>query len=269
MNIRQVQDFKKAKEAGRRLAAVTCYDHWSADIIERSPIDCVLVGDSVAMVVHGFPSTVHATTEMMALHTAAVARGLRTKFLVADMPFLTFRKGPEAALACVEKLMQAGAHAVKLEGVRGHEATVERIVRSGVPVMGHIGLTPQSVHGLGGFRVQGRDEEDAQELREQGRLLEQLGCFSLVLECVPSALGRTITQDLRIPTIGIGAGAGTDGQILVLQDLLGLSPQGAGYIQPRFVREFMPGREPVATALRRFAAEIAEGTFPSDQEAYA
>ncbi|MCM2324710.1 MAG: 3-methyl-2-oxobutanoate hydroxymethyltransferase [Oligoflexia bacterium] len=259
-----IHDFRKMKEDGRKISMVTAYDFAMARIVDASEVDCVLVGDSCAMVMHGFPSTVHATTEMMVTHVAAVARGLSGKFLVADMPFLSFRKGPAAALECVDPLMKAGAHAVKLEGVRGHEATVEQIVRSGVPVMGHIGLTPQSIHQLGGFKVQGRDEETANELLAQAVLLEKLGCFSLVLECVPSTVAARITRELRIPTIGIGAGPDTDGQVLVLQDLLGMN----GDFRPRFLRRFFDGDEQLRAALNRYHSEVTAGTFPSGNESY-
>lgn len=259
-----VLDFRKWKAEGRKITMVTAYDFTTARLVEKSAVDCVLVGDSVAMVMHGHPSTVHATVEMMEAHTAAVARGLKSKFLVGDMPFLTFRRGTEAALDCVQRLMQAGAHAVKLEGVRGHEDVVERIVRSGVPVMGHIGLTPQSIHQLGGFKVQGRDDKDARELMAQAKLLEQLGCFSIVLECVPAPLATAISRELQIPTIGIGAGSGTDGQVLVMQDLLGLNTE----FKPRFVRCFSDGAEIVVSALDRYHAQVIQGGFPAESETY-
>ncbi|MCM2279698.1 MAG: 3-methyl-2-oxobutanoate hydroxymethyltransferase [Oligoflexia bacterium] len=259
-----IHDFRKYKQEHRKISMVTAYDHAMARIVDESVVDCVLVGDSCAMVMHGFPSTVHATTEMMALHVAAVARGLTRKFLVADMPFLSFRKGPQAALECVDVLMRAGAHSVKLEGVRGHEDTVDRIVRSGVPVMGHIGLTPQSIHGLGGFKVQGRGEAEAAELLSQARLLQELGCFALVLECVPAPVAARITRELAIPTIGIGAGPDTDGQVLVLQDLLGMS----GEFRPKFLRQFLHGRDAVRSALDRYHAEVTGGTYPSEKESY-
>jgi 3-methyl-2-oxobutanoate hydroxymethyltransferase len=259
-----VLDFKKAKKENRLLTMVTCYDNWSAKIIDRSEVDLVLVGDSLAMVVHGFPTTLGATPEMMALHTAAVARGLTKKFLIADMPFPSFRKGIVAAMDCVDLLMKAGAHAVKLEGVDGHEDVVSQIVGSGVPVMGHIGLTPQSVHQLGGFRVQGRDEQVADRLVMQAKKLEELGACSVVLECVPSALAKRITQELTIPTIGIGAGSSCDGQVLVLHDLLGMSKE----FRPKFVRPFAEGESVVLGALNNYHREVLGGTFPKEEESY-
>jgi len=243
---------------------LTCYDATSAKILEDSQVDCALVGDSVSMVIHGFPSTVHATLEMMELHTAAVARGLKTKFLVADLPFLSFRKGAVPALEAVDRLVKAGAQAVKLEGVRGHEEVVSRIVESGIPVMGHLGLTPQSVHQLGGFRVQGRDEEKARALLEDALLLEKLGCFAVVLECVPSRLASEVTRRLEIPTIGIGAGAAVDGQVLVMQDMLAMCEA----FKPKFMRTYLMGESSFKTAFNRFHQDVTSGEFPSESESY-
>lgn len=259
-----VLDFDKFKREGRKISMVTCYDHWSARIIDKSPIDTVLVGDSAAMVVHGYPSTVHATTEMMALHTSAVSRGAPSKFIVGDMPFLSFRKGATAALECVDALVKAGAHAVKLEGVWGHEEAIKSIVESGVPVMGHIGLTPQSVNKLGGFRVQGKSDEDARDLIQQAKRLEELGCFSLVLECIPSPVARAVTGELRIPTIGIGAGTDCDGQVLVLQDMLGMNAE----FKPKFLRHYLQGNEAISGALRNFHSDVLSGSFPAREESY-
>jgi 3-methyl-2-oxobutanoate hydroxymethyltransferase len=259
-----VLDFKKTKLEKRPLTMVTCYDYWSAKIIDESEIDLVLVGDSAAMVMHGFSTTLGATTEIMALHTAAVSRGLTKKFLIADMPFPSFRKGVVQAMECVDALMKAGAHAVKLEGLDGHEEVVSQIVGSGVPVMGHIGLTPQSVHQLGGFRVQGRDQQVADRLFEQAKKLEELGACSVVLECVPSGLASIITKALSIPTIGIGAGPKCDGQVLVLQDLLGMDKD----FKPKFVRTFVDGRKTVLDALNLYHQEVQSGSFPQEEESY-
>lgn len=260
-----IHDFRKMKLEGRKISMVTAYDYTMAVCVDRSEVDCVLVGDSVAMTMHGFPSTVHATVEMMEFHTAAVARGLKSgKFLISDMPFLSFRKGIVSAMDCVERLMRAGGHAVKLEGVRGHEEVVEQIVRSGVPVMAHIGLTPQSIHGLGGFKVQGRDQDAARELLAQAKSLESLGCFAIVLECVPAALAAEITENLKIPTIGIGAGLDTNGQVLVIQDLLGLNSE----FKPKFVKHFRNSSIEVIDTLNAFHREVTEKTFPSEKETY-
>jgi 3-methyl-2-oxobutanoate hydroxymethyltransferase len=260
-----VLDFSDRKRTGAPLSMVTCYDYTLARILDRSPVDCILVGDSVAMVVHGFDSTVHASVDMIALHTRAVVRGAPSKFVVADMPFLAMRKGLAPAMETVQTLIQAGAHAVKVEGAAGQLELVHHIVESGVPVMGHLGLTPQSVHALGGHRVQGRDHAAAARIREDAVKLAEAGCFALVLECVPANLAREITARIDIPTIGIGAGAATDGQVLVLQDLLGLSTG----LKPKFVRHYCDGATLVGDALERFHEDVATRRYPRCTEAYA
>jgi 3-methyl-2-oxobutanoate hydroxymethyltransferase len=258
------KDFLQEKIEGRRLSMVTCYDYTLARLLSKSAIDGILVGDSAAMVMHGHPSTLSASTELMRLHTEAVSRGAPDKFIVADMPFLSHRKGPAAALDVASVLMTAGAQAVKLEGVDGHEDVIQRLVQSGIPVMGHLGLQPQSVHAYGGFRVQGRSSESAQNIARQAAALEELGAFALVLECVPANLAREISANLHIPTIGIGAGAGCDGQILVLQDLLGINTD----FRPKFARPFVDGARCVLDALANFDSAVKAGTFPSAEESY-
>src|SRR5436190_1336725 len=186
-----------------------------ARLLAASEVDAILVGDSAAMVVHGFPSTVHATVEMMALHTAAVRRGAPKTVVIADMPFLSVRQGRDEAVRAAGVLMQAGATAVKIEGVVGHEEIITYLIGSGIPVMGHLGLTPQSVNQFGGHRLQGRTPEAAEQLMADAQTLEKIGAFSLVLECVPDALATEVTKVVSISTIGIGAGANTDGQVLV------------------------------------------------------
>lgn len=262
--MKNVLEFAAAKAAGRRISMVTCYDASFARVLEASAVDSLLVGDSAAMVMHGHGDTLAATVELMALHTAAVRRGAPTRFLVADLPFLSFRKGVPAALDAVAELMRAGANAVKLEGVAGHEDVIKAIVESGIPVMGHLGLTPQSVHAFAGFRVQGRSERDAARILAEARRLEELGCFALVLECVPSPLAARVTAALAIPTIGIGAGADCDGQVLVLQDLLGLS----GDFRPRFVRRYLDGAALAGEAIERFDRDVKQGAFPGAAESY-
>src|SRR5215469_15313898 len=243
---------------------VTCYDYTFARLLLKSPIDGILVGDSAAMVMHGHPTTLSAGAEFMRIHTEAVARGATGKFIVADMPFLSFRKGPAAALDSAAVLMTAGAQAVKIEGVDGHEDAIQRLVESGIPVMGHLGLQPQSVHSYGGFRVQGRSANSAREILRRSVVLEELGAFAIVLECVPAALASEITAAHGIPTIGIGAGAGCDGQILVLQDLLGLNLD----FRPKFVRPFIEGGRCVLDALARFDEAVKTGAFPAKEETY-
>jgi 3-methyl-2-oxobutanoate hydroxymethyltransferase len=258
------RDFLRAKIEGRKLSMVTCYDYTFARMLSRSAIEGILVGDSAAMVMHGHPSTLSASVELMRLHTEAVVRGAAGKFVVADMPFLSFRKGLAAALNSASVLMTAGAHAVKLEGVDGHEDVIQRMAQSGIPVMGHLGLQPQSVHAYGGFRVQGRSNDSARDIARQATALEELGAFAIVLECVPANLAQEITNALRIPTIGIGAGAGCDGQILVLQDLLGMNMD----FHPKFARPFLDGARSVLEALARFDEAVKAGTFPSGEESY-
>ena len=258
------KEFLHQKTEGRRLSMVTCYDYTFARLLAKSPIDGILVGDSAAMAMHGHPSTICATTELMRLHTEAVSRGAPGKFIVADMPFLSYRKGQAAALEIASILLVAGAQAVKLEGVDGHEDVIERLVESGIPVMGHLGLQPQSVHAYGGFRVQGRSDESAQNIARQAAALEELGAFAIVLECVPANLAREISGNVCIPTIGIGAGAGCDGQILVLQDLLGINTD----FRPKFARPFVDGARCVLDALANFDDAVKAGTFPSAEESY-
>ncbi|MEE4173021.1 MAG: 3-methyl-2-oxobutanoate hydroxymethyltransferase [Xanthomonadales bacterium] len=260
-----VLNFPERKQNHERVVMVTCYDYTMACLVADSDIDLILVGDSAAMVMHGHDSTLPIGVDEMAAHVRAVRRGAPDKFIVADLPFLSFRKGLEAAMDAVEKLMKAGASAVKIEGIRGQEDLVRHIVDSGVPVMGHLGLTPQSVNQLGGFKVQGRSEDDRKRLAAEARACQEAGCFSLVLECVPETLAAEITADLDIVTIGIGAGNETDGQVLVLQDLLGLSSN----FQPKFVRRYLDGRSLVVDALDRFTRDVRSADFPAPEERYA
>jgi len=255
-------DMAAACRDGHRISMVTCYDSWSARIIDATPIDCILVGDSAAMVMHGHQTTIPIDVETMALHVAAVRRGSPERLLIADMPFLAHRKGIGPAVDAVDRLMKAGAQAVKIEG-RDCE-TVAHVVESGVPVMGHLGLTPQSIHKLGGYRVQGREEQAASKLLEDAKALEAAGCFALVLECVPSSLAAAVTEVLRIPTIGIGAGPHTTGQVLVLQDLLGMDPE----FKPHFLRTYLDGFQLIKGALERYDDDVRAGVFPSDEESY-
>jgi 3-methyl-2-oxobutanoate hydroxymethyltransferase len=259
-----IHDFQKMKDEGRKISMITCYDYSSARAVADSNIDCILVGDSLAMTMHGYPTTLSATTAMMALHTAAVAKGAPAKFIIGDLPFLSYRKGLKAAMDAVHELMSAGANAVKLEGVRGHAEIVRHIVDSGVPVMGHLGLTPQSVHGLGGMKVQARTNAAVKVLAAEARELEDAGCFAIVLECVPAQGARKVTELLKVPTIGIGAGAHVSGQVLVYQDMLGLNP---GF-KPKFLRVYADTFEAIRTALNAYDSDVKSGAFPSESESY-
>lgn len=259
-----VNTFRRRKQEAGRISMVTCYDAWSAKILNETAIDCLLVGDSLAVVMHGFESTVHATVEMMALHTAAVARGADDKFIVADMPFLSCSQGITEAMQAVQQLVQAGAHAVKIEGADHQLPVIQRIVEAGVPVMGHLGLTPQSIHSLGGHRVQGKDLAGGNRILAQARALQEAGCFSIVLECVPNKLGDCVTRALDIPTIGIGAGPHTDGQVLVLQDLLGADPE----FKPRFLRRYANTHDLIKESVTSFHGDVLAREFPAPEETY-
>lgn len=259
-----VLDFQDKKKKKEKITVVTCYDYTSASILAKTSVDCLLVGDSLAMTMHGFKDTIPATVEMMALHTAAVSRGAPDKFILGDLPFLSCRKGLAENMNAVQALMQAGAHAVKLEGAAGNAEFISHLVHSGVPVMGHVGLTPQFVNQLGGYKVQGKTDECAKRLLEEAKVLEEAGCFTIVLECVPAAVAKKITQALKIPTIGIGAGSGTDGQVLVFQDMLGLNTA----FKPKFVKTFLNGAELVSAAVETYCKEVKTGEFPGDAQSY-
>lgn len=263
--MKSILEFASARDADRPIVMTTAYDAPLARLAARAGIDALLVGDSVAMAVHGLPSTIHATLDMMCAHTAAVRRGAPEIVVVADLPFLAHRRGCAAAVDAAGALLQAGATAVKLEGVAGHEDVFSHLVRSGIPVMAHLGLTPQSVNLLGGYRVQGRSVDDAQAIRAAARSVTELGAFALVLECVPAALAAQITEELPIPTIGIGAGAHTTGQILVVNDLLGLDPE----FRPKFVRRYLDGAQLVQDALAAYAADVRRAGFPAREETLA
>ena len=260
-----VLDFARRKKAREKISMVTCYDFWSARILNESAVDTLLVGDSLAMVMHGFDSTVHATVDMMATHIAAVRRGAPNKFVIGDMPFLSVRRGLSEAIDAVGALMQAGGNCVKIEGADGQLDLMAHIVESGVPVMGHLGLTPQSVEAFGGHKVQGRNEGAAAEISRQALALQEAGCFALVLECVPAMLGQAITEQLDIPTIGIGAGPATDGQVLVLHDMLGMDDT----FQPKFLRHYMGGKQAITAAVNSYHEDVLETQFPSLDESYA
>lgn len=258
-------DFQRKKENGKKISMVTCYDYPSARIVSESKVDCVLVGDSVAMTVHGYESTIMATMEMMVMHTGAVARGLSHPFLVSDLPFLCHRVSLADTVANVKRLLQAGAQAVKVEGAdEDVYQTISHLVRSGIPVMGHIGLTPQSIHQLGGFKVQGKQQAQATQLLQQAQALQKAGCFALVIECVPSDVARAITDALTIPTIGIGAGAATDGQVLVWHDLLGMQSE----MKLRFVKQFVQGKDLLLHALNSYAEQVENAHFPTAEHAF-
>lgn len=253
-----ISNFQLMKENNKKISMVTCYDYWSACIISQSHIDCILVGDSLAMVMHGHPNTLPATVEMMSQHIQAVAKGAFNKFIIGDMPFCSYRKDLTTSMNAVEKIMQAGAQAVKLEGADGNIKLIRHIVKSGIPIMGHVGLTPQSIHALGGFKVQGKNNDVAEKLKKDAEALSEAGCFAIVLECVPSELAKIITDAISIPTIGIGAGPHTSGQVLVLHDLLGMNNQ----FKPKYLKKFLNGFDIIKNALDSFDNEVKTTVYP-------
>lgn len=252
---------KKMKAKGKKISVITCYDYTFAKIIDETDINCILVGDSLGMVMLGSNTTLGVSIEQMEMFTKSVIKGAPNKFIISDLPFLSYRKDLKTTMDNVQKIMKTGAHAVKLEGVFGNEATISHIVQSGVPVMGHIGLTPQSVNQLGGFRVQGKGKNT---LIKQAKILEDCGCFSIVIECVPSDLSAKITEFIKIPTIGIGAGSRCDGQVLVLQDLLGMNKD----FKPKFVRKFMDGFLQIKDAINDYDKSVKNKKFPSKKESF-
>lgn len=261
----KVYDFKKKKNRQSKISMVTCYDYPSARIIAESNIDCILVGDSVAMAVHGHDTTVMATMEMMVLHTQAVARGLGKQFLVSDLPFLGHRVSKRETINNVRQILQAGAHAIKIEGADTETCEIiSGLVAAGIPIMGHIGLTPQSIYQLGGYKVQGKNLDQASLLKQQALNLEAAGCFAIVIECVPQLLAQEITQSLSIPTIGIGAGSGTDGQILVWHDVLGLQTE----IKPKFLKQYSQGKDIFLNAVNAYVDQVQKVEFPAEEHTY-
>jgi 3-methyl-2-oxobutanoate hydroxymethyltransferase len=262
VTVRTIRDMKAEHV---RIVSVTAYDYPTARLADEAGVDLILVGDSVGMVVLGYESTIPVTLSEMAHHLKAVVRAQARALVVADLPFLSFQTSPEDAVRNSGRLMKRGAEAVKLEGGRRMLPQIDAILAADIPVLGHLGLTPQSVHQFGGYRVQGRGREAADALLEDALALERAGCFSIVLEGVPLELGREITQALRIPTIGIGAGVHCDGQVLVLHDLIGMS-----FSKPaRFVRRYAEVGDTIRSAVAAFREDVRAGRYPSSEESYA
>jgi len=260
-----VTDIVAAKAAKRPVSVITCYDAAFAKLIDQTDIDIVLVGDSMGNVVLGFKNTLPVTVEHMIHHTAAVSRGLTHPMLIADMPFMSYNLSVEQALTNAGRFVQeAGAHGVKLEGGRNVAAAVKAIVDAGIPVRGHLGLTPQSVHKLGGYKVQGRGEEAAKELLADAKALEEAGVFSIVLEMVPAALAAKVTRTVSVPTIGIGAGPDCDGQVLVLHDILGFDPE----FKPKFLKKYADVGRIVREALTAYDKDVKSRAFPAAEHSF-
>ena len=255
----------RARKGGPKITMVTAYDYPGAVIADRAGVDIILIGDSVANVVHGMDTTLEIGLDEIVLHTKAVKRANPNALVAADMPWLTFHISPKDTVRNAGRLVrEGGAEAVKLEGGRKRLPMIQAILDAEIPVMGHVGLTPQSVHAMGGFRVQGKMVDAAREMIDDAKALSDAGCFSIVIEGVPDVLGEIITKEVDVPTIGIGAGPSTDGQVLVFHDVLGL---GSGRY-PKFVRSYASLADDAVDALQRFKSDVETGSFPGDDESY-
>lgn len=255
---------RKVRDGGDRLVMVTAYDAPGARVASDAGADIILVGDSVAMVVLGYDDTLQVTIDDMVHHTAAVARAKPDCHIVGDLPWMSYHVSPEETVRNAAQLMRAGAHSVKLEGGRKRLPMIEKIIDAEIPVMGHIGLTPQSVHAMGGFKVQGKQAEQARKLIQAAKSLEHAGCYSIVLEGVPVRVAEAVTEAVDVPTIGIGAGMHTDGQVLVYHDLLGIEDR----FIPKFVRRYADIKSASVEAMTAYAADVRSGAFPNHDESY-
>jgi len=260
-----ILDIQRKKIEQQPITMLTAYDYPGATMVDEAGIDIILVGDSLAMTVLGYPDTVSITVDEMLHHCKAVARGAKRAFLVGDMPFMSYQISPSEAVRNAGRYMkEAGMDAVKLEGGREVLEAVRAIVAAGIPVMGHLGLTPQTATKLGGYKVQAKTASAAQRLREDALALQEAGCFSIVLEAIPASIGETVSKELSIPTIGIGAGAGCDGQVLVFHDILGLFDR----FVPKFVKQYATLRQPILDALQAYREEVEAGTFPAKEHTF-
>jgi 3-methyl-2-oxobutanoate hydroxymethyltransferase len=260
-----VRTLRRMKERGERITMLTAYDYPMARAVDEAGIDVILVGDTVGMVILGHPTTLPVTMDDMVHHSQAVVRGVARAQVVVDLPFMSYQVGREDALRNAGRLVKdGGAEAVKLEGGQEVLDSVEALVGAGIPVMGHLGLTPQAYHRMGGYRVQARSAEEADRLLKDASALERAGIFALVLEGIPAAVARRVTETLAVPTIGIGAGPFCDGQVLVTHDMLGLQED----LSPKFVKRYAQGRQLFVEAMRRFADEVRAGAFPAAEHTY-
>ncbi len=253
------------KQNGEKISMLTAYDFTMAQIVDQAGIDIILVGDSASNVMAGFETTVPMTLDHMIYHTSCVVRGVDRALVIADMPFMSYQVTAKEALINAGRMMkEAGAHAVKVEGGKSIIKTVKKIVDAGIPVMGHLGLTPQSIYKFGTYKVRATDEQEAQDLINDAKLLQEAGCFSLVLEKIPAKLAERVSKELDIPTIGIGAGVGCDGQVLVLHDMLGLNK---GF-NPRFLRRYADMHSVMTSAVQQYVSDVKAKDFPNDEEQY-
>ena len=254
----RIRDLQKKKAKSEPITMLTCYDAMFAKILDSSGVDILLIGDTLGMVVQGQETTLGVTLEDIAYHTRMVARGAQRAHIVADMPFMTYQHDIKEAMQNAAKLLVAGAHSVKLEGGTPMASTVKALTEVGVPVMGHVGLTPQSVHALSGYRTQGKTDESRKRILEDAMALEAAGAYAVVLECVPESLAQEITRMLQIPTIGIGAGPACDGQVLVIYDLLGFNPE----FKPKYLKTYLNGAALIQQACEKYVTEVRQRVFP-------
>lgn len=255
---------KKMKQAGEKFVCLTAYDAMMAQVLESSGVEVLLVGDSLGMVVQGHESTLPVTVDDIVYHTKSVARGSKSALIMSDMPFMSYANEDEAVINAGRMLKEGGANIVKLEGGAAFINIVGKLTDLGIPVCGHLGLLPQTVNKMGGYKVQGKDEVSAQSILNDAKALEKAGCDIMLLECVPMALAKQVTEVLEIPVIGIGAGVHCDGQVLVLQDMLGITPGK----RPRFTHDFLADTGNVAKAIQAYVAAVKDGSFPSEQQSF-
>ena len=253
------------KTNGEKISMLTAYDYTFAKLLDSAGIDVLLVGDSASNVMAGHETTLPITLDQMIYHASSVIRGVTRALVVVDLPFGTYQSDPKKALRSATRIMkESGAHAIKLEGGKEEAESIRRIVNAGIPVMGHLGLTPQSIHQFGGFGLRAKEEAEAQKLKEDAKLLEQLGCFAIVLEKIPAALAEEVAKSVRIPIIGIGAGNGVDGQVLVMHDILGMSNE----FHPKFLRKYANLQEVINEAVTHYIADVKSVDFPNENESY-
>lgn len=259
------ETLRKMKLNGEKISMITSYDFTTAKMVDAAGIDMILVGDSAANVMAGFDTTVPITLDQMIYHSQCVTRGVERALVVADLPFGTYQGNADKGLdSAVRMMKEGGAHAVKIEGGEEIEDSVKKILSAGIPVMGHLGLTPQSVHQFGGYGLRAKGDEEAEKLINDAKLLEKLGCFSLVLEKIPADLAKKVTESLSIPTIGIGAGVHCDGQVLVYHDMVGMNK---GF-KPKFLRQYLDLYTEITGAVAQYVKDVKEGSFPNEKESY-
>ena len=260
-----VKSLQEMKDNGEKISMLTSYDFTSAGIVDKAGIDVILVGDSASNIMAGHETTLPITLDQMIYHASSVIRGVERALVVVDLPFGTYQSDSQAALESAIRIMkESGSHAVKLEGGKQIKDSIKRIIKAGIPVMGHLGLTPQSIYKFGTYTVRAKEEKEAQQLIEDAHLLEKIGCFAIVLEKVPSKLAKKVAKEISIPIIGIGAGSHVDGQVLVLHDLVGMTKE----FNPRFLRRYMNLHDEMINAISSFSDDIKSGSFPNENEQY-